>query len=258
MALKLPKVIGHRGCAAYAPENTLVGIHTAADMDIEWVEIDVMLTKDCVAVIFHDDTLERTTNGSGNIAEITYKELQQLDCGSWKGDSFIDTKIPTLEEAIEVIIERDLGLNLEIKGTSEREGETAEIALDMLSQYWDEDDNDKLLISSFSYDSLEVAHDMATQWHRGLLLGNKWPENWKELAQYLDVATINIDGNTCTHTQVQELKELGKIIIAYTINEPERAQFLQNWGVDCFFSDEPDVIQEALCEPTIYSVPNAP
>ena len=79
MPLKLPKIIGHRGCAGYAPENTLEAIHTAADMGIEWVELDVKITKDEVPVIFHDETLDRTTNGSGNIAERTYEEIQELD-----------------------------------------------------------------------------------------------------------------------------------------------------------------------------------
>ena len=65
--LKLPKIIGHRGAAAYAPENTLESIHTAADMGVEWVELDVKLTQDGVPVIFHDATLDRTTNGSGPV-----------------------------------------------------------------------------------------------------------------------------------------------------------------------------------------------
>ena len=78
MTLKLPKIIGHRGAAAYAPENTLEGIHTAADMGVEWVELDVKLTKDQIPVLFHDETLERTTNGAGNVADITYDDLKQL------------------------------------------------------------------------------------------------------------------------------------------------------------------------------------
>ena len=70
MALKLPRIIGHRGCAGYAPENTLEGIHTAADMGVEWVELDVKLTRDQMPVIFHDDDLERTTNGYGLVVKL--------------------------------------------------------------------------------------------------------------------------------------------------------------------------------------------
>lgn len=244
MALKLPQIIGHRGAAGYAPENTLEGIHTAADMGVEWVELDVKLTKDQVPIIFHDDTLERTTNGHGPVAALTLEELRDLEAGSWFADSFTGIQIPTLEEAIDVLLERDLGFNLEIKPCPGREKETAEVALDFLSQVWD--DHERLLISSFSHVSLETAFDMAEDWHRGLLLPEEWPENWQELADYLKVSTININGNTCTREQIEMIVDLGKPVLAYTINEPDRGRFLQRWGVDGFFSDVPDVLKDAL------------
>ncbi len=192
MALKLPKIIGHRGACGYAPENTLKSIKTAADMGCTWVELDVKLTKDDVAIIFHDDELDRTTNGSGLVMNATYEEIKQLEAGSWFADSFAGIKIPTLEETLELLIDLDLGLNLEIKPCAGREIVTAEAALDILSRYWDE--TDKLLISSFSHVSLETAKEMAPEWHRGLLLDDEWPENWVELAEYLEPATINING----------------------------------------------------------------
>ena len=248
MSLKLPHIISHRGCAGYAPENTLEGIHTAADMGIKWVELDVKLTRDQVPVIFHDDELERTTSGSGFIAQMDYADLKELDAGSWFGESFIGAKIPTLEEAVDVLIERDLGLNLEIKPCPSREKETAEAALDVLSTIWDE--HDKLLISSFSHVSLEVAFDMAETWHRGFLLPDHmqedWIENWQDMAKHLAVSTINLNGNTVTREMVEDAMELDLPILAYTVNEPDRGRFLQSWGVDGFFSDVPDVLQETL------------
>ncbi|HAJ89723.1 MAG TPA: glycerophosphoryl diester phosphodiesterase, partial [Rhodospirillaceae bacterium] len=159
MPLKLPTIIGHRGAKAYAPENTLESIHTAADMGCKWVELDVKLTKDMVPIIMHDDDLDRTTNGHGPVAEITYADLCNLEAGSWFSESFSGIKIPPLEEAIEVILARDLGVNLEIKPCPGREKDTAEAMLDQLSQYWD--DRDRLLISSFSHVSLETAAEMA-------------------------------------------------------------------------------------------------
>ncbi len=244
MTLKIPHIIGHRGCAGYAPENTLEGIHTAADMGVEWVELDVKLTKDQVPVIFHDEDLERTTGTEGLVADTDYADLQELDAGSWFGDSFIGVKIPTLEEAVDVLIERDLGFNLEIKPCPGRERETAEAALDLLSTIWD--DHNRLLISSFHHICLEAAFEMAEDWHRGLLLSEDWPENWAELADYLKVSSINLNGNTCTREQVESAIDLELPVLAYTINEPDRGRFLQSWGVDGFFSDTPDVLQETL------------
>lgn len=244
MPLKLPKVIGHRGAAAYAPENTLEGIHTAADLGIEWVELDIKLTKDQIPVLFHDEMLDRTTNGHGNIADMTYEDLKNLESGSWFSDSFAGIRIPTLEEALEVLLARDLGVNIEIKPCPGREKETAEVALDMLAQIWD--DHDRILISSFSHVALEVAADMAPFMPRGLLLPQDWPDNWLELAQYLEVSSVNINGNEASREQIEDIIDGGFSVLAYTINDPHRARLLQGWGVDAFFSDNPDVILENL------------
>lgn len=244
MTLKLPKIIGHRGACGYAPENTLESIRTAADLGAKWVELDVKLTKDDVAIIFHDDELDRTTNGSGLVMDKTYEEIRHLEAGSWFADSFAGIKIPTLEETLELILELDLGLNLEIKPCAGREVATAEAALDIMSRYWD--DTDKLLISSFSHVSLETAMEMAPEWHRGLLLDDEWPENWGELAEYLEAATVNINGNKVEREQIEQIIDLGKPILAYTINDPQRFRTLQSWGVDGVFTDVPDVIKDAI------------
>lgn len=244
MTLKLPKIIGHRGAAAYAPENTLEGIHTAADMGVEWVELDVKLTKDQVPVIFHDDTLERTSNGSGPLAALTYEDLKNLECGSWFSGSFAGIKIPTLEEALEVIIDRNLGLNLEIKPCPGRERDTAEATLDVLSQIWDE--HDRLLISSFSLVSLETALIMAQDWPRALLIGEDWPDNLAEIKDFLDLSCINVSARTAQREQVEEIIDMALPVLAYTVNDPEEARRLLRWGIDGVFSDAPDLIREAL------------
>lgn len=244
MPINLGKIIGHRGCAGYAPENTIEAIHTAADLGIDWVELDVKLTKDQVPIIFHDDTLERTTNISGNVADKTLSEIQELDAGSWYGETFIGAKIPTLEDAVDALIDRGLGLNLEIKPCPGREKETAEAALDILSTIWD--DHDRLLISSFQHVSLEAAYDVAQDWHRGLLLPKEFPENWAEIADYLKVSSINVNAETVTRDQIETIIEMEKHILAYTVNEPDKARVLQSWGVDGFFSDTPDVLKENI------------
>lgn len=241
--IKLPKVIGHRGAKAYAPENTLEGIHTAADMGIEWVEFDVKLTKDSVPILFHDETIERTTNGQGKVADFTYEEISQFECGSHFSDGFAGIKIPTLEEAIEVLINRGLGLNLEIKPCAGRDIETAKVSLDMLSQYWD--DHDKLIISSFAHGSLETSMDLALDWQRGLLF-DELPENWKELCDYFDAYSIHVNADKLERQHVEDIMDYDKRILAYTVNDPFQAVELQRYGVDSFFSDCPDVILENI------------
>lgn len=246
MPLKLPKVIGHRGACAYAPENTLESILTAADIGTEWVELDVMLTQDKVPIIFHDDTLERTTNGAGNVADTPYATIRNLEAGSWYADSFSGIKIPTLEEAIEILVEKNLGLNLEIKPTPGTERETAEAALDILARYWD--DHDRLLVSSFQLTCLEVAADMAPDWMRGVLFDddNEMPENWRDLVDYVDAATVNIGRKIATRDLIEDIIDFEKAVLVYTVNDPQMANQLQGWGVDAVFSDNPDVIAQNL------------
>ncbi len=244
MTLKLPKIIGHRGVAAYAPENTIEGIHTAADMAVEWVELDVKITKDQVPMIFHDDTLDRTTNGSGLVANLTFEEIRNFECGSWFSDSFAGIRIPTLEEALEAVIDRGLGLNLEIKPCPGRERETAEAALDVLSQIWD--DHDRLLISSFSLVSMETALIMAQDWPRALLIGADWPENIAEVHDFLELSCVNVNAKTVQREQTEQVMDMGLPILAYTVNDAEEARRLLRWGIDGVFSDAPDMVREAL------------
>lgn len=242
--LIIPKVIGHRGAKAYAPENTLASIHAAADMGIEWVEVDVKLTKDDVAVLFHDDDLQRCTGAAGLMAETDYKTVSEMDAGSWFAESFIGEKIPTLEEALDLMIDLGLGVNLEIKPCPGREVETTEIALDIASRIWP-DDIPPPLISSFSHVSLEIAYDMMEEWPRGLLMDEYLP-HWQELAEHLEASTININGRTVKELEIAEYLEYGKPLLAYTINDPAKAQALFDLGISSVFSDCPDILKEAL------------
>jgi glycerophosphoryl diester phosphodiesterase len=245
MAIKLPRIIGHRGACGYAPENTIESVRVAKELGAKWVELDVKLTKDGVPIIFHDDDLDRTTNGSGPVMLATMEDLRALEAGSWYGDSFSGAPIPTLEEMCEVLIELNMGLNLEIKPCPSREVETAEVALDYLSRIWD--DHENLLISSFSHVSLEAAQNMAPDWYRGLLLeGNELPDNWQELCEYLDPTTINISKEMATREAIEQIAEYEKLIAVYTVNDPMLARRLQNWGADAVFTDVPDLIAENL------------
>lgn len=242
MSLLLPSVIGHRGACGYAPENTLASIIAAADMGVKWVEFDVMLTKDGVPVIHHDDTLERTTSLSGLMRETPYEILKTADAGSWFGDSFVNEPVPTLEQVMDVCLERGLGMNVEIKPCEGVELETAEVVLDVLSRTWD--DVNSILISSFQPVCLQVALEYAPEYPRGLLLETTPHANWPELVEHLEPTTLNFDGNTpsLTREQVEDFMETGKKLLAYTINDPARARQLFSWGVDSVFSDVPDVI----------------
>jgi len=129
MTLTLPRVIGHRGAAAHAPENTLASFRKAAALGVEMVEFDVKLTRNRVPVVIHDDTLDRTTDGSGPIANSDFAAVRMLDAGRKFAPEFRGERVPTLDEVLTVALELGLAVNIEIKPCPGREVETAEVAL---------------------------------------------------------------------------------------------------------------------------------
>ncbi len=134
--LILPRVIGHRGLAARAPENTLAGFAEAARLGVGWIELDVQLTSDGVPVVFHDDRLERTTDGRGCLTETSFADLRRLDAGRWFSDRFAGQRVPSLAETLTFLIDAGLGLNLEIKASEEAGARTATQALSCLRALW--------------------------------------------------------------------------------------------------------------------------
>ena len=132
-ALQLPPVIGHRGAAARAPENTLAGLRRAKALGCSWVEFDVRLTADGVPVLCHDARLDRTTDRTraGGGPEPS-RRSGDCDAGAWFGPAFAGERVPTLDEALALAAELDLGANIEIKAERGREYATAAAVADIV------------------------------------------------------------------------------------------------------------------------------
>ena len=120
----LPRVIGHRGAAACAPENTLAGLRKALELGCLWVEFDVRLTADGHLILLHDDGLARTTDGRGSAAKSLLAALRRHDAGAWFGRCFKGEPVPTLAEAVALLGELGIGANVELKAVDGREAET--------------------------------------------------------------------------------------------------------------------------------------
>ena len=128
------KGVNHRGYYT-APENTLPAYRLSKVMGFKMVECDVSFTSDGVPVLLHDATIDRTSNGSGNIGEMTFEQVRQYDFGSWKNESYAGTKIPTLEEF--VVLCRNLGLHayIEIKSNEPYTDEQIQMIVDIVNSY---------------------------------------------------------------------------------------------------------------------------
>lgn len=236
-AIPLPRVIGHRGAAEAAPENTLAGFREAKRQGAGWVEFDVKLSADDRPFLLHDDNLERTSNGRGPARALNYDTLRGLDAGSWKAPHFAGEKMPLLAEALALFAQADLQFNLELKPCPGRARDTAVIVLDELKRLWPQG-RAKPLVSSFVLECLEIARDQAPDFPRGLLL-EEHPANWLDLARNLKVATVNIWDRAATPEWVAEIKAEGYGLLVYTVNDAVRAKQLFGWGVDGVFTDAP-------------------
>jgi glycerophosphoryl diester phosphodiesterase len=243
-ALDLPRVIGHRGAVASAPENTLAGFRKAAELGVKWVEFDVRLTYDGHCVLLHDETAERTTNGAGRIRDLTLAELQRLDAGSWFGPAFAGERIPTLAAAIAVLAERGLGANIELKPSPGQEALTARAVMQTVRERWPAA-LPTPLVSSFQEAALAAAREAMPGAPRGLLL-NAVPPDWRQRVEDLDCATIHCEHRRLEAGIVREMREAGYPVLAYTVNDAARAAALFEWGVAALFSDAPERISPSV------------
>lgn len=235
-----PPVIAHRGASCYAPENTMSAFVRAAQLGIHWVEFDVMLAACGTAIIFHDETLDRTTNGSGYVDQYPYSYLQTLDAGRWFNSVFSGERIPTLEQVAEFLKESGMKANVEIKPLPGQEEATVDETLRVLSPYMRQSEQ-SFLFSSFSMPSLRYLRAQNAACLIGMLM-HEWIPEWKTIADELNCVSVNVNQEILTPDLVDEIKKLNKILLSYTVNEVSRAEQLYSWGVDAVFSDCPDRI----------------
>ena len=241
MPMHVPFVIGHRGAAGLAPENTLISLRRARLEGARWVEFDVMLSRDGVPLLFHDDTLNRTTNGKGLVARHDFTDLRELDAGSWFNATFAGERIPSFAETIEVLAEEGLGANVEIKPTPGLARETAEAACRMISESWQE--SMPLVISSFEQDAMAVARDMLPDRDRAMLF-SRLPKNWQNVVGKLECNAVHVSNRSLTEKVVDAVRAQGLPLRVYTVNDPIRAETLREWGVSSVFTDRPDLIRD--------------
>jgi glycerophosphoryl diester phosphodiesterase len=242
----LPSVIGHRGAAGCAPENTLAALHKAKELDCRWIEFDVRLTADSQLILLHDARLERTTDGRGTAALMPLDGVRRYDAGYRFGDDYRGERVPTLAEAIEVLGELGIGANIELKAARRRAAETGAATAALLSRMWPRD-LPAPLISSFLEEALSEVRACDPSIARGALF-RAVPDNWRVRAEKLGCATIHADHRRLHPALVAEIREAGYALLAYTVNDAARARTLLGWGVTSVFSDVPHIIRAAVAD----------
>jgi glycerophosphoryl diester phosphodiesterase len=237
--MKLPRVVGHRGAAGSAPENTLAGLRRAAELEVGWVEFDVKLTADKRLILMHDDALDRTTDGTGPVAARSFAFIRSLDAGYWFAPAYRGERVPSLEEAVDCMEELGLQANIEIKPSPGEERETALALGGVLPDLFA--GGPMPLVSSFKIESLEAIRGMLPELPLGLLIWET-PADWLENAKRLGCVSLHLGDRHVTPAIVERAKGARLGVAVYTVNQPVRGAELRRWGVDCLISDLPDIL----------------
>jgi glycerophosphoryl diester phosphodiesterase len=239
-----PLVIAHRGASAYAPENTLSAFRLALELGADALEVDVKLTRDRIAILMHDSSLARTTNGTGQVSNLNYADILQLEAGGWFDQKYAGESIPTLEGLLRHFGDRCL-LNIELTNYSTPADSLPEIVNHLVSAARLED---KVLLSSFNPLNLIRIRRVNPQIHLGLLLHKAEPKWLRRLYQILIPHDfLHLQESLFLAGDMGEVSKANKRIHIWTVNQEERMhQFLLPPLVNGIITDVPDVARKVL------------
>jgi len=218
------------------PLNTIAALRKTRDEGLFWISLDVKLTQDGVPVLLRHDDLSLVIDGEGLIHERNWSDVRLLTLGPKGGEAFAGERIPSLTEAMNVVIERGLFPVLWLRPSLGRSRVTTMVSLIEMAKIWP-DQNDSPMIVSSDVDSLVVAAQLLPQWPRGLFF-ESWQDEWHEQVQRVGASAVGMSHETLTHERIQSFRALDLPVLAYDVTCPERAKGLLASGVTAIFSDK--------------------
>lgn len=233
-----PLVTFHRGDCTVAPENTLPAFRSAILKGGDRIELDVQMTSDGVVVVTHDSNLKRCTGKNAKVYDLPYAEVAQLDAGRWFSSRFADTRIPTLEQVLQLCRGR-IGLNVEIKPSAATPALEAE-TVRLLREYGFDSSN--CVITSQSYETLHKVKALAPEYPTGYILA-LGVGNYYDLP---DADFFSVETTFITSGMVNAVHLRGKTVSAWTIDREKVATHMLELGVDDLITDKPDMVQDLL------------
>ena len=235
-------IAGHRGEKVSAPENTLPAFQLAIDSAADFVETDVQLTADGVPIIMHDWTLDRTTNGSGPVWEHTAEQIAALDAGSWFSPDFAGTRVPTLEQFLELVWDSSKRAILELKGSW-----NAEQASLIAEQVRSAGMEDRVLLASFDLVTLQALQSVAPQLPR-VIISRQVTGDPAELASRCGAVAIVTSRDFIERDPgvVEAIHQAGLGVLVYTLNDEKTWSNAISLGVDGIITDSPTELERWL------------
>ncbi len=236
-------VIAHRGASAYYPENTMAAFKAAVEMKADMIELDVMMSKDNIPVVFHDDVLEYKTNGKGSVADYTLSELKELDAGSWFDEKFKEERIPTLREVLDYARNK-IPVNIEIKTeavTENKEGGIVERVLKLIDELGMAD---QVIVSSFDYRVIERLKAAESKIMIAMLYERQqsYGRNPVTLVKEYKADAFNFSSNELAGNWIAQLNDAKIPFFIYTINKEDLMESVIRSGARGIFTDKPDVL----------------
>ncbi|MGZ9869215.1 glycerophosphodiester phosphodiesterase [Priestia endophytica] len=234
--------VAHRGASAYAPENTIAAFDKAVEMKADYIEIDVQRSKDGKLVLIHDTTVDRTTDGSGKVGNLTFKELRNLDAGSWKGEQFAGAQIPTFDEILDRYHGK-IGILIELKAPELYPGIEENVAKELKERNLDKPQNEKIIVQSFNHKSMKKMNELLPKVSIGVLTSSSTDTTEQALQEFSTYADyFNPSYGIVTEDLVNQVHSLGMKIGSWTVRSQEAADFLLDVGVDAIITDYPDYV----------------
>lgn len=232
----------HRGASGYYPENTMIAFEWAYKMGADGIETDVQMTKDGVLILFHDEMVNRTTDGVGFIKDYTYNELNKLDAGKWFSNEFIGIKIPSVEEVLSYFKNKETVINFEIKNSVIDYKGIEEKLIDVIVNYNMEN---RVILSSFNHVSMVKCKKINKNIKTALLVEEKLycPENYVKtaLADGIHPHYYSINKET-----IRNIKKEGLFINTYTVNDANYMRYFIQGGVDGIITNYPDKLKKVI------------
>ena len=232
------RIYGHRGASGYAPENTLEAFELAAKMGADGVELDVHLTRDGIPVVTHDERVERVSNGTGRVAEMTLKELKALRFNRTHPE-YPFARIPTLQEVFDLLRPTTLGINIELKNSLIDYPGLEEKVIDLAAKGFD---LKRVIFSSFSHRSMVRVKEADQSLTCGLLYEASMIRPW-DYARRLGMDALHphysevlLPGGECAQAHREGIR-----VHTWTVNDPEDMAAVMREGADVLITNVPDL-----------------
>lgn len=237
------KVYAHRGYSGMYPENTMLAFQKAEETGCDGIELDVQTTKDGVAVVIHDESIDRTTDGTGLVKDYTYEELVKFNAGKNFNDKYGFQTIPTFEEYCRWVRQTNLVTNVELKTSIYYYKELEEKTMELVRRY---DLTDRMLYSSFNHMSLVQIKKIDSAVTAVLLYPMEGIGNAGYYCEKSGFDAYHPGVKGLTKEMVKDCREHGIDVNVWTVNDMGALERLYEWGCSGIFTNHPSVCKSWL------------